>query len=88
MNRGEALGLGAIASFSSIGLYYAILYYFIFENFLIVTKHVGYDMYFVETELWWLFFGFGMVLGLRAITKTYKWARRSFCDYCGKEQRK
>ena len=88
MNRGEALGFGAIAGVASILLYYVILYYFVFENFLIVAKHVGYDLYAIETESWWLFFGFGLVLGLRAITKSYKWARRSFCDHCGKELKK
>ena len=88
MNRGEAMGIGAIASFASIVLYYVILYFFIFENFLIATKHVGYDLYAIETELWWLFFGFGLVLGLRAITKTYRWARRDYCNHCGKELKK
>ena len=84
MNRGEALGFGAIAGFASIGLYYAILYFFIFENFLIITKQLGYNMYSVESELLWLFFGFGMILGLRAVTKSYKWARRNYCNHCGK----
>ena len=84
MNRGEALGFGAIAGFASIGLYYAILYFFVFENFLIIIKQLGYNMYTVESELWWLFFGFGMILGLRAVTKSYKWARRNYCNHCGK----
>ena len=88
MNRGEALGFGMIAGLASIVVYYVILYFFIFENFLIVTKYLGYDMYSVESEVWWLFFGFGMILGLRAITKTYKWTRRSFCNHCGKEIKK
>lgn len=88
MNRGEALGFGAIVGFGSIGLYYAVLYFFVFQNFLVVTKQLGYDMYPVEIELWWFFFGFGMILGLRALTKSYKWARRSFCDHCGKELKK
>ncbi len=88
MNRGEALGLGMLACAASILTYYVILYFFVFENFLIISKQLGYDMYSVETELWWFLFGFGMILGLRAITKTYKWSRRSFCEYCGKEMRK
>ena len=88
MNRGEALGFGAIASFTSIAWYYVILYFFVFENFLIATKHVGYDLYPVETELWWLFFGFGLILALRAVTKTYRWARRNYCNHCGKELKK
>jgi len=88
MNRGEALGFGAIASFTSIAWYYGILYFFVFENFLIATKHVGYDLYLVETELWWLFVGFGLILALRAVTKTYRWARRNYCNHCGKELKK
>jgi len=88
MNRGEALGFGTIAAVTSIAFYYIILYFFVFENFLIVTKHVGYDMYSIESELWWLFFGFGLILGLNAVTKSYKWARRSYCNHCGKELKK
>ncbi len=88
MNRGEALGFSAVAAVLSIVTYYVILYYFVFENFLIVAKHVGYDMYSIESEVWWFFFGFGMILGLRSITKSYRWARRSFCNHCGKELKK
>ena len=88
MNRGEAMGLGAIAAIASIFAYYAILYYFIFDNFLIVMKHVEYNLYSVETELWWFFFGFGLILGLRACTQTYRWARRDYCNHCGKELKK
>jgi len=29
-----------------------------------------------------------LVLGLRAITKTYRWARRDYCNHCGKELKK
>ena len=58
------------------------------QEFEFITKELGYDMYSVESEVWWFFFGFGMILGLRALTKSYKWARRSFCDHCGKELKK
>jgi len=88
MNRGEAMGFGAIASISSIILYYVILYFLVFDNFLVVIKQTGHDLYPVETELWWLFIGFGFILGLRACTKTYKWARRNYCNHCGKELKK
>lgn len=88
MNRGEALGFGAVAAIISIVLYYMILYFLVFDNFLVVIKHAGHDLYLVETELWWVFFGFGLILGLRAITKTYRWARRDYCNHCGRELKK
>lgn len=88
MNRGEALGLGAIALMATIISHYTILYLLVFENFLVVTKTLNYDLYSVEEELWWMFIGFGFILGIRAATKTYKWSRRSYCDHCGKELKK
>ena len=88
MNRGEALGFSIIASCISIVFYYTILYYLVFDNLLIVAKHVGYDLYSIESEVWWLIVGFGFILGLRAITKSYKWARRAYCNHCGKEIKK
>lgn len=52
MNRGEAMGLDAIAGDVSIIIYYAILYFLVFDNFLVVMKYAGHDLYEVETELW------------------------------------
>jgi len=88
MNRGEAMGIGAIISTITLVLHYAILYYFIFENFLVVTKTLNYDLYSVEEQLWWMFIGFGFIFAIRAGTKSYKWARRDFCNHCGKELKK
>lgn len=88
MNRGEAAGFSVIAGFASIIFYYAILYFLVFDNFLILAQQVGYDLYPVESEVWWLMIGFGLILGLRAITKSYKWTRRAYCNHCGKEIKK
>jgi len=88
MNRGEAAGISVIAGCASIVFYYAILYFLVFDNLLIVAKHVGYDLYSIESEVWWLIIGFGFILGLRAVTKSYRWARRAYCNHCGKEIRK
>ena len=88
MNRGEAAGFSVIASGASIVFYYAILYFLVFDNLLIVAKHVGYDLYSIESEVWWLIIGFGFILGLRAVTKSYRWARRAYCNHCGKEIKK
>ena len=85
MNRGEAMGLGFIASAASITTYYLILYLAIFDNLLVVSLQLGSDLYPVKSEMWWLLIGFGFILGLRTITKVYKWARRDFCNHCGKE---
>jgi len=88
MNRGEALGFGLIATIGSIVLYYVILYFLIFDNILVVLKQSGTDLYSVEMELWWLFIGFGLIMGQRALTKSYRWARRDYCNHCGKELKK
>jgi len=85
MNRGEALGLGIIAGFASITTFYLILYLVVFDNLLVVSLQLGSDLYPVQTEMWWLLIGFGFILGLRSINKTYRWARRDFCNHCGKE---
>jgi len=87
MNRGEAAGIGMIVSTATLILHYAILYYFVFENFLIITKTLNYDLYSVEEELWWLFIGFGFIFAIRAGTKAYKWSRRDYCNHCGKENK-
>lgn len=88
MNRGEAMGLGIFLSSLTIIWYYAILYFLVFDNFLIVAKTLNHDLYSVEEEIWWMFIGFGLILAVRAATKSYKWARRSYCDHCGKEIKK
>ncbi len=82
------MGLGAIAGLTTIVFHYGILYFLVFDNFLVVTKTLTYDLYSVEEELWWMFIGFGFIFAIRAVTKSYKWARRSFCDHCGKELKK
>ena len=87
MNRGEATGVGLIGGLASVVTYYIILYMFIFDNLLVVAKQTGYDLYSVESEVWWLMIGFGLILGLRAITKTHKYFRRNFCEHCGKENK-
>jgi membrane protein YdbS with pleckstrin-like domain len=88
MNRGEAGGISAIAGCASIIVYYAILYFLVFDNFLIVAIEIGYDLYSVESQVWWLMVGFGFILAMRTITKSYKWMRRDYCNHCGKELRK
>lgn len=88
MNRGEAMGLGAILSIVTLVAHYAILYFLVFENFLVVTKTINYDLYSVEEELWWMFIGFGFIFAIRAGTKAYRWSRRSYCEHCGKELKK
>lgn len=85
MNRGEAMGLGTILSILTVVIFYAILYFFIFDNFLVVAKTLNHDLYPVEEQLWWLFIGFGFIYALRAATKGYRWARRDYCNHCGKE---
>ncbi len=88
MNRGEAAGLGVIFSTLTLILHYVILYFFVFENFLIVTKTLNYDLFSVEEQVWWMFIGLGFIFAIRAGTKSYKWARRSYCNHCGKELKK
>ena len=88
MNRGEAMGIGVIASTMTLIIHYVILYFLVFENFLVVTKILSYDLYSVEEELWWMFLGFGFILAIRAGTKSYKWSRRSYCNHCGEEIKK
>lgn len=85
MNRGEAIGFGIIAGLATIVFYYSILYFLVLSNFLVVMKHLDYDLYLVETELWWAFIGVGFIFAIRTLTKTYKWARRDYCNHCGKE---
>lgn len=85
MNRGEVMGLSLVAGTASIMAYYLILYLIVFENLLIVSKKVGYDLYTVESEVWWLLVGFGFIMGLRTVSKAYQYGRRNFCYHCGKE---
>lgn len=84
MNRGEAAGFGVLATAVTVTAYYLILYFLVFDNLLVVSNSIGTNLYPVETEMWWLIVGFGFILALRTITKGYKWARRDYCNHCGK----
>jgi|APSaa5957512535_1039671.scaffolds.fasta_scaffold79876_1 hypothetical protein len=88
MNRGEAAGATALLTLLTFVIYYAVLYFFVFEIFLIITRQIGYDFYTVEESLWWLFIGFGFIINIRAATKSYKWTRRDYCNHCGEELKK
>ena len=88
MNRDEAVAASLLMSLLVFVAYFAVLYFFVFENFLIVTHQIGYDLYPVELELWWLFIGFGFMIVIRALTKSYKWTRRDYCNHCGEELKK
>jgi len=88
MNRGEAAGLGAVAGCATIIFHYAILYFFVFDNLLAVSAQLGHDLSPVESQVWWLLIGFGFILSLRSMSKGYRWARRDFCNHCGKELHK
>ena len=82
MNRGEASAFGILAGVASVTFYYIILYFLVFGNFIEVMKEGGTDLYPVEEQLWWLFIGVGLILGLRAVIKAGKWARKDHCNNC------
>lgn len=85
MNRGESI-LGAIlGAFGTIVVSWVILYSIVFENVLVVAEQIGYDLYPVESQLWWLFVGCILLTGIRAVTKIQKYLRRNNCPHCGDE---
>ena len=84
MNRGEAGIASLITAIVAFGLYYGILYYMILDNLLVVTNELGHNLDPVKSELWWMFIGFGLILGMKTITKTYRYTRKDYCKHCGK----
>jgi len=88
MNRGEAIGLGGILAVIVFVIFMAVWYFIILDNLIVVSEQLGYDLIPVKDQVWWMAIGFGILLMMRGGTKGFKWARRDYCDHCGKELKK
>lgn len=85
MNRGEAVLGGVLTSVLITLVAWTIIYFLIFDNVLIVADQLGYNLYPVESQLWWLFVGWILLVAVRGAIKTQKYLRRDNCNHCGEE---
>lgn len=86
MNRGEALGLGALCGIAVFIFCLGIWYYLVIDNLIVVAISFGYELESVKENIWWIFIGFSFLKGIAASLKTTKYFRKDKCKHCGKDR--
>jgi len=72
----KSLAGGAVASILVISCSWIIWTWFVFEYSMTVLTTLGYNLYLVQHEFYWVLVGIFLLWGIQGGTRVYHYARR------------